>query len=327
MHPTAARASSVLLGAVLVTILGAQRPADPIEADTDSDALFRDATRRAQEGDVDQALVRLRESFGAGHPRPSQALAEPGLSALTGQPGPRRALRALLMEFAREWQVTMVTPLEPGDPLIVSGTVVDQSGRPIEEALVYVHHTDAQGIYSDAGNGDPRLFAFMRTDRGGRYKYRTIRPAKYPDSDVDQHVHYRVSAAGFEDRDDRLGFADDPRWIDRAAPSWARPVTRGPDGIDRCVHDIVLTALPGAPVTATAPAERIDFVAHVRPIVDPRCGPCHFEGGKMYDELPFDRPQTFAILGDKLFTRIQDEAEQATIRAFLRQIDSGTEGE
>jgi hypothetical protein len=65
---------------------------------------------------------------------------------------------------------------------------------------------------------------------------------------------------------------------------------------------------------AAAPA---DFQRDVRPILQARCQPCHFEGGKMYDKLPFDKPETVVTLGEKLFTRIKDEKERAVIRGFL----------
>ncbi|HEX9967819.1 MAG TPA: hypothetical protein VGB06_07725 [Solirubrobacterales bacterium] len=63
----------------------------------------------------------------------------------------------------------------------------------------------------------------------------------------------------------------------------------------------------------------MDFDAQVRPILEARCQPCHFAGGKMYERLPFDRPQTVHLLGEKLFTRIKDEREQALLRSFLAQ--------
>ena len=53
------------------------------------------------------------------------------------------------------------------------------------------------------------------------------------------------------------------------------------------------------------------------PILAHRCTPCHFAGGKMYARLPFDRPETIVKLGERLFTRIKDEQERATIRKFL----------
>jgi hypothetical protein len=66
------------------------------------------------------------------------------------------------------------------------------------------------------------------------------------------------------------------------------------------------------------PAQKAaDFEHDVRPILERRCQPCHFEGGKMYARLPFDRPETVQKLGERLFTRIRKQDEQAVIRAFL----------
>lgn len=65
------------------------------------------------------------------------------------------------------------------------------------------------------------------------------------------------------------------------------------------------------------PAPAADFARDVRPILEQRCVPCHFAGGKMYARLPFDRPETIRKLGTKLFTRIHDEKERERIRRFL----------
>jgi len=67
----------------------------------------------------------------------------------------------------------------------------------------------------------------------------------------------------------------------------------------------------------TAPT--VDFNKQIRPILEQRCQPCHFAGGKMYDKLPFDRPATILRLGTKLFTRIRNEEERALIRKFLEE--------
>jgi hypothetical protein len=56
-----------------------------------------------------------------------------------------------------------------------------------------------------------------------------------------------------------------------------------------------------------------------KPIFQSRCQPCHFQGGKVYDKLPFDKAETIMKLGTKLFTRIKDEKEQQKIREFLEQ--------
>lgn len=70
--------------------------------------------------------------------------------------------------------------------------------------------------------------------------------------------------------------------------------------------------------SATAPA-KVDFPTQIRPILEARCQPCHFSGGKVYQHLPFDRPETIKTLGTKLFTRIKDENERRLIRDYLAQ--------
>ncbi len=64
---------------------------------------------------------------------------------------------------------------------------------------------------------------------------------------------------------------------------------------------------------------KVDFATQIRPILEARCQPCHFDGGKMYQRLPFDRPETTKTLSTKLFTRIKDENERRLIRGFLEQ--------
>ena len=79
------------------------------------------------------------------------------------------------------------------------------------------------------------------------------------------------------------------------------------------------TANPYALTVSTPAAARVDFDHDVKPILQSKCMPCHFSGGKMYVELPFDRPETVRKLGEKLFTRIRDEKHRRVIREFLGQ--------
>ena len=77
-----------------------------------------------------------------------------------------------------------------------------------------------------------------------------------------------------------------------------------------------------AAATALAKAEspaRIDFATQIKPLLDPKCQPCHFNGGKVYATMPFDRAETIKTLGTKLFTRIKDKKQQQLIRDFLAQ--------
>ncbi|HEY5992916.1 MAG TPA: hypothetical protein VIU10_10080 [Candidatus Udaeobacter sp.] len=75
----------------------------------------------------------------------------------------------------------------------------------------------------------------------------------------------------------------------------------------------------GTSIALAAAPSKMDFDAQVRPILQARCQPCHFAGGKMYQRLPFDRPETIKALGTKLFTRIEEEKERRVIRDFLSQ--------
>ncbi len=75
-----------------------------------------------------------------------------------------------------------------------------------------------------------------------------------------------------------------------------------------------------APAPTPAPVGKpVDFAHDVLPILESGCRPCHFAGGKIYDRLPLDRPQTVRQLGPRLLTHIKDERSQATLRAFLAQ--------
>jgi len=73
-----------------------------------------------------------------------------------------------------------------------------------------------------------------------------------------------------------------------------------------------------APVSATTTA-RVAFPTKIKPILEAKCQPCHFSGGKVYAKMPFDRPETIKTMGTKLFTRIKDENERQLIRDFLAQ--------
>jgi hypothetical protein len=80
---------------------------------------------------------------------------------------------------------------------------------------------------------------------------------------------------------------------------------------------LMLTLTTPPPATARVASQQPVTFASVQPILEKRCQPCHFSGGKMHARLPFDRAETVDQLGTRLFTRIKNDDEQATIRAFL----------
>lgn len=101
-------------------------------------------------------------------------------------------------------------------------------------------------------------------------------------------------------------------WLPLAACLGCVPVRPAPAAGPGSAEDVAKADTSGAidPV-------REEFETQVRPILEKKCSPCHFPGGKMYDRLPFDRPGTIRVLGTALFTRLHDEEERAVIRAFL----------
>src|SRR5215510_1819556 len=74
-----------------------------------------------------------------------------------------------------------------------------------------------------------------------------------------------------------------------------------------------------ASASSTTTLPKPDFETEVKPILQSRCMPCHFQGGKVYDKMPFDKPETITRLGTKLFTRITEEKPREVIRAYLAQ--------
>ena len=64
-----------------------------------------------------------------------------------------------------------------------------------------------------------------------------------------------------------------------------------------------------------------DFETQIKPIFQARCQPCHFSGGRVYDKMPFDKPETITRLGTKLFYSDQRregaESDQGVPRATL----------
>ena len=78
-------------------------------------------------------------------------------------------------------------------------------------------------------------------------------------------------------------------------------------------------AAPTAGPSPTPPPPRIDFETRIRPMLQEKCSPCHFPGGRMYDRLPFDREETIRVLGMSLDTRLKDPVDVDLLRTFLEQ--------
>jgi hypothetical protein len=65
--------------------------------------------------------------------------------------------------------------------------------------------------------------------------------------------------------------------------------------------------------------EQIDFEKQVKPILIKNCSPCHFNGGKMYEKMPFDKDTTILNHNEKILRRIKNEEENTMIKNFVLQ--------
>jgi protocatechuate 3,4-dioxygenase beta subunit len=94
------------------------------------------------------------------------------------------------------WETRIAGPDEPGEPLVISGKVLEADGEtPAPGVVVYLYHTNAAGVYAkrgdETGNGRRHgyLRAWLRSGPDGRYRFTTIRPAPYPNRTEPAHIH------------------------------------------------------------------------------------------------------------------------------------------
>jgi protocatechuate 3,4-dioxygenase beta subunit len=88
--------------------------------------------------------------------------------------------------------------LAKGELLLLGGTVMDRSGRPLAGARVEIWQCNAFGRYHHPGDRsgaplDPNFQGWGEfvTAGDGEYRFRTIRPVPYPGRTP--HIHFRIS--------------------------------------------------------------------------------------------------------------------------------------
>ena len=139
---------------------------------------------------------------------------------------------------------------EPGEPMILSGTVFAPDGRrAVPGVTVYAYQTDARGLYARDGGTMPRLRGWMVTDAAGRYEVRSIRPAQYPQRTIPPHVHFNAWGAGYPRQwFHQLEFEGDALVTEERLEQSRRLGRFGMvrrlerrDGLWRCTYDLRLT--------------------------------------------------------------------------------------
>lgn len=122
-----------------------------------------------------------------------------------------------------------------GEPLYAEGRVTALDGTPVANAIVDVWHSDDEGYYDvqqidKVGGLSGR--ARLRTDKDGKYRFWSIKPAAYPipyDGPVGEmltvqkrhpwrpaHVHFMIEAPGFEKLATHV-FVDGDQYLDSDA--------------------------------------------------------------------------------------------------------------
>lgn len=95
-------------------------------------------------------------------------------------------------------ELRLPNPDRPGPRLEIRGTVFKSDGKtPAAGLILYVHHTDASGIYpggsgtrsNDWTRWHGTLRGWLKTDANGNYLLKTTKPAPYPTGTEPAHIH------------------------------------------------------------------------------------------------------------------------------------------
>ena len=96
------------------------------------------------------------------------------------------------------WRTVLSEEKDKGEPMEISGVVYQTDGKtPAPNTLIYLYHTDFEGYYG-LGSGIHRhgkYRGWMLTDKDGKYAFRTIKPAPYPENRFAAHIHMTVTTA------------------------------------------------------------------------------------------------------------------------------------
>jgi len=102
------------------------------------------------------------------------------------------------------WLTRLCNPNETGEPLVIVGRVrAAETCKPLGNAVVDVWQANHTGLYDNQMKEYENKFYLrgrMKTDAEGRYSFTTILPAAYSTGSSwrAKHIHYKISAPGYE---------------------------------------------------------------------------------------------------------------------------------
>jgi len=107
---------------------------------------------------------------------------------------------------------------EAGPKIEISGFIFKPGGKtPAPGVVLYIYHTDQKGLYSKKGNEEGwamrhgYIRGWIKTNKTGFYKFYTLVPASYPNSNNPKHIHPTIKEPGISEYwIDEFLFDDDP---------------------------------------------------------------------------------------------------------------------
>jgi protocatechuate 3,4-dioxygenase beta subunit len=85
---------------------------------------------------------------------------------------------------------------QQGQKLLITGTIFKLDGKtPAPGVILYYYHTDVNGVYAGKPGLDPSVVrhgyirGWVKSDTNGKYAIYTVRPAPYPNTDFEAHIH------------------------------------------------------------------------------------------------------------------------------------------
>ena len=106
-------------------------------------------------------------------------------------------------------KIKIIRDDEKGIPYVYSIVVKDiRTKESIPGAKVFTYQTNHVGDYESSRPEDARIAGTLWTDKNGSGEVTTIFPRGYNDSDEGEHIHFRVSAQGYQPAQPTLMFME-----------------------------------------------------------------------------------------------------------------------
>jgi protocatechuate 3,4-dioxygenase beta subunit len=92
-----------------------------------------------------------------------------------------------------------------GQKLLITGTIYNLDGKtPAPDVILYYYHTDIDGYYANNPDLDQQverhgyIRGWVKSDKNGKYSIYTVRPAPYPNTDFEAHIHPAIKEPNIE---------------------------------------------------------------------------------------------------------------------------------